>query len=294
MKQLIGIVIVGFVFSSLSIVESQAQANRVKPPTINTSVKPKPPKKPTIPNRPFVSPSNTSSRAYETITVKGISFKMIRVEGGTFTMGATAEQGSNVGKDEKPVHPVTLSSFSIGETEVTQELWQAVMGYNPSKFKGPRRQHRPVENITIEDCMNFIYELNILTGRTFRLPTEAEWEYAARGGMKSHGYMYSGSNSAGDVAWYYDNSHNETHDVASKRANELGLYDMSGNVWEWCQDWYGPYLPSKQINPTGPSSGNNHVIRGGCWCDLTYSVSKRACNLVSNKGNSTLGLRLAL
>ena len=236
-----------------------------------------------------------------TFTVNGVSFNMIAVTGGTFTMGATAEQGSDAYSDEKPAHQVTLSDYCIGETEVTQELWQAVMGSNPSYFTG--NLQRPVEQVSWNDCQEFIKKLNQLTGKTFRLPTEAEWEYAARGGSQSQGYKYAGSNTIGDVAWYYDNSYNKgsshpdygTHPVGQKHPNELGLYDMSGNVWEWCQDWYGDYSSGSQTNPNGPSSGSYRVFRGGSW-----SYNARGCR-VSNRSSSTpadrfvnLGLRLAL
>ena len=190
-------------------------------------------------------PSTTGN---QTFTVGGVSFTMVKVEGGTFKMGATSEQGSDVYDNEKPAHSVTLSSYYIGQTEVTQELWQAVMGSN---YKGAKR---PVECVSWNDCQEFISKLNEKTGKNFRLPTEAEWEYAARGG-KSGGTKYSGSNTIGDVAWYTDNSGGTTHDVATKRANELGIYDMSGNVWEWCSDWYGDYSSSSQSNPQGPSTG---------------------------------------
>lgn len=236
-----------------------------------------------------------------TFTVNGVSFNMIAVKGGTFTMGATSEQGSDAYDDEKPTHQVTLSDYCIGETEVTQELWQAVMGSNPSYFTG--NLQRPVEYVTWNDCQEFIKKLNQLTGKTFRLPTEAEWEYAARGGSQSQGYKYAGSNTIGDVGWYDVNSYNKgsshpdygTHPVGQKQANELGLYDMSGNVGEWCQDWYDSYSSSPQTNPTGPSSGSNRVSRGGCWIN-----GARYCR-VSNRSRSTpaygsghLGLRLAL
>ena len=191
--------------------------------------------------------------------VNGVSFKMIRVEGGTFTMGATQEQ-ENPFSDEKPTHQVTLSSYSIGETPVTQELWQAVMGSNPSYFKGVQR---PVEEVGWNDCQEFIKRLNQKTSRLFRLPTEAEWEFAARGGKKSKGYQYSGSNNIDEVAWYKNNSSGETHPVKTKKPNELGIYDMSGNVLEWCQDWFGSYNSNSQTNPSGPASGSNLVVRGG-------------------------------
>lgn len=163
----------------------------------------------------------------KTFTVNGVSFKMMPVQGGTFTMGATDEQ-SDAQSNEKPAHEVTLSSFYMGETEVTQELWLAVMGTNPSSFTGDLL--RPVERVSWNDCQAFITQLNALTGQQFRLPTEAEWEFAARGGNLSHGFQYSGNNDIDMVAWYYGNSGNQTHPVASKQANELGLYDMSGNT----------------------------------------------------------------
>ena len=200
----------------------------------------------------------------QTFTVNGVSFDMVRVEGGTFTMGATAEQENEADDDEKPAHEVTLDSYYIGKTEVTQALWEAVMGNNPSYNKG---LYRPVDNVSWEDCQKFIAKLNEMTGKPFRLPTEAEWEYAARGGNKSQGYKYAGSNNFDEVAWYDGNSGNETHDVGRKRPNELGLYDMSGNLWEWCSDWYGGYSSASQTNPTGPSSGTCRVLRGGSWND---------------------------
>ena len=197
-----------------------------------------------------------------TFTVNGVSFEMVYVEGGTFDMGATSEQGSDADSDEYPVHSVTLSGYYIGKCEVTQELWEAVMGSNPSHFKGAQK---PVESVSWYDCQEFVSRLNRLTGRTFRLPTEAEWEYAARGGNKSLHYKYSGSGNIGKVAWYTENSGNSTHAVGTKTANELGIYDMSGNVWEWCSDWYGSYSAGAQTNPQGPSSGSRRVLRGGSW-----------------------------
>ena len=208
-------------------------------------------------------------------------------------MGATSEQGSDADNDEKPVHSVALSDYYIGETEVTQELWQAVMGTNPSYHSG--YPQRPVEQVSWNDCQEFIKKLNQLTGKNFRLPTEAEWEYAARGGNKSKGYKYSGSNTIGNVAWSDDNSSDETHDVKTKQANELGIYDMSGNVYEWCQDWCGSYSSNSQINPTGPSSGSFRVYRGGGWYYSAGAcrVSIRFDCTPGSRGND-LGLRLAL
>lgn len=242
------------------------------------------------------SSSGGSSGSDKTFTVSGngktVTFKMIYVQGGTFMMGATAEQGSDADDDEKPAHSVTLSSYSIGETEVTQELWETVMGNNWSYSKGNKH---PVNNVTWNECQEFIRKLNSQTGMYFRLPTEAEWEYAARGGKKSKGYMYAGSNSIENVAWYYINSYNVIHDVATKTANELGLYDMSGNVHEWCYDWYDSYSSKAQTNPTGPSTGVERVIRGGRWYNDSYycRVSSRFAYKPINAG-TLLGFRLAL
>ena len=228
-----------------------------------------------------------------TFTVDGVSFTMVYVPGGTFTMGATSEQGSDAWDDEKPAHSVTLRSYHIGQTEVTQALWTAVMGSNPSEFRGDRR---PVESVSWNDCQTFISRLNAKTGKNFRLPTEAEWEYAARGGH-SGGSKYAGSENISNVAWYDDNSGGETHNVATKSPNGLGIYDMSGNVWEWCQDWYGNYSSSSQTNPKGPSNGDFRVNRGGSW---SHGRLARYCR-VSFRGNYTpslsnfnLGLRLVL
>ena len=208
-----------------------------------------------------------------TFTVNDVSFEMIPVEGGTFTMGATTEQGGEACEREKPAHKVTLSNYAIGKFEVTQELWTAVMGNNPSKFRG---DNCPVEGVSWNDCQEFIKKLNGLIGKNFRLPTEAEWEYAARGGKKSKGYKYSGSNNIDEVAWNYDNSKKQTHSVGIKKPNELGIYDMSGNVYEWCNDWYGGYTSTPADNPIGPSSGGDRVYRGGTWnsdaggCRVSY------------------------
>ena len=194
--------------------------------------------------------------------IKKLAANMVYVEGGAFTMGATAEQGSDADDDEKPAHQVTLKGFYIGKYEVTQAEWKAVMGENPSKYKG---DNLPVDKVSWNDCQEFIRKLNELTGKNFRLPTEAEWEYAARGGRRSYGAKYAGDNDIDNVAWYGGNSNSTTHPVGTKRANELGLYDMTGNVMEWCQDWYGDYSSSAQTNPTGPGSGLKRVLRGGSW-----------------------------
>ena len=226
-------------------------------------------------------------------TVGGVTFEMVSVDGGTFTMGGNSEQGSDAYDDEKPTHQVTLSSYYIGMTEVTQALWKAVMGSNPSYSNG---DNLPVERVSCDDCKTFISKLNAMTGQKFRLPTEAEWEYAARGGNKSHGYKYSGSNSVDDVAWYYGNRGGyKTHSVGTKAPNELGIYDMSGNVLEWCSDWYGSYSSASQTNPKGPNSGSCRVSRGGGWDGGASScrVSFRYINNPTDR-NNRLGLRLAL
>ena len=195
------------------------------------------------------------------VSLDDIMRNMAYVKGGTFTMGATSEQ-QNPYDGEKPTHRVSLSSFYIGKYEVTQALWKAVMGSNPSHFEG---DNLPVENVSWNDCQTFLRKLNAMTGKNFRLPTEAEWEFAARGGNRSRGYQYSGSNVLSDVAWYDDNSGMKTHNVGTKAPNELGIYDMSGNVREWCQDWKKSYSSSAQTNPKGPSSGSYRVFRGGSW-----------------------------
>ena len=251
--------------------------------------------------RALISQLQDQVNPVRTYTVNGVSFKMVKVAGGTFQMGATEEQGNDAYSNEYPAHSVTLSDYRIGETEVTQELWVAVMGSNPSNFTDDNQ--RPVESVTWNDCQTFISKLNELTGLSFRLPTEAEWEFAARGGNASQGYKYAGSNTIDDVAWYWDDVPSQsintagygTQPVATKAPNELGLYDMSGNVFEWCQDYDSSYNSSAQTNPTGPSSGSFRMIRGGCWygtaryCRVSYRD-----NLSPSRGNLTIGLRLAL
>ena len=247
-------------------------------------------------------------------TVNGVTFKMVEVEGGTFMIGSEQMVGNAY-----PAHEVTLSTYSIGQTEVTQELWVAVMGSNPSYFNeyGNAEVHsdshsswdaginlqRPVDSVNYGDCLAFCAKLNEMTGLNFRLPTEAEWEFAARGGNQSQGYEYSGSNNLDDVAWYWysipsrisGNAEYGTQTVATKAPNELGLYDMSGNVWEWCQDyWGGIYSSEAQTNPVGPSTGDTHVYRGGSWgsykgCRVSYRVSEKPTFTLFD-----IGLRLAL
>ena len=238
-------------------------------------------------------PKVVNSERDKAYIANGVSFTMKYVAGGSFTMGATSEQQDPY-DDETPTHAVTLSDYYIGETEVTQELWAAVMGSNPSYFTG--NMQRPVEQVSWDDCQTFIQKLNRLTGANFRLPTEAEWEFAARGGRNSRGYQYSGSSNLGDVAWYdEDFETGTTHPVKTKSPNELGIYDMSGNVWEWCQDWYGPYSSSSQTDPTGPSSGSDRVYRGGSW--ISFARNCRSANRNFNSPSywfNYLGLRLVL
>lgn len=223
--------------------------------------------------------------------VGDVEFKMIRVDGGTFTMGATPEM-KDAYRWEKPTHKVTLSSYRIGETPVTQKLWQAVMGSNPSCFKG---EDRPVENVSWDDCQVFIDKLREKVGAKFRLPTEAEWEFAARGGNKSMHTQFSGSNNIDDVAWYNQNSGNCNRYVMMKKSNELGIYDMTGNVWEWCQDVFEWYDMQDKTDPKGPTKGSKRVFRGGSWCN-----NADECRISFRNNNppdvrlDRLGLRLAL
>ncbi len=209
-----------------------------------------------------------------TITVSlpsGQVIDFILVEGGEYFMG-----DDNGRYDwEKPAHRVKVSSFYIGQYPLTQSLWQVITGENPSEFKG---ENRPVDNVSWNDVQDFIIKLNEQTGQQFRLPTEAEWEYAARGGKYSQGYTYSGSDQLKQVGWYEENSNGETHEVGLMLANELGVYDMSGNVWEWCADWFGEkYYEKCRIdgvveNPHGPGSSGDRVIRGG-----SYFYSRMYC-----------------
>ena len=209
-----------------------------------------------------------ASFSYGTLTVNGINYNMVWVEGSTLRMDTNKNQNRpNSGpSDGEPVHNETLSGYFIGETEVTQALWKAVMGSNPSGFKG---DNLPVEMVSWDDCQEFISKLNSLTGQNFRLPTEAEWEFACRGGNNSRGYKYSGSNDIDSVAWYKDNSGGNTHPVATKLPNELGIYDMNGNVREWCSDRYGEFSSGTPSNPEVSYDASLYrVNRGGSWSDL--------------------------
>ena len=236
---------------------------------------------------------SSTSGSVITIPVKdGVNIEMVKVEAGSFNMGATPEMKKPYDW-EKPVHRVTLTNdYYIGKYEVTQALWQAVMGSNPSGFKG---DNLPVEMVSWGDCQDFISKLNAMTGKRFRLPSEAEWEYAARGGKKSRGYLYSGSNAIGDVAWYEGNSSFMTHAVGTKQPNELGIYDMTGNVCEWCQDRFGSYSSSPQTNPTGAVSGAYRVDRGASWGNSAWRcrTSYRSCDTPDDRYGSC-GLRLVL
>ena len=235
---------------------------------------------------PLNLPDCEASYSNGILKVNGIEYPMVYVSGGSFMMGS---DDSEALFDEKPVHRVTLSSYRIGKYEVTQDLWEAVMGSNPSCFKGSRK---PVERVSWYDCLTFIRKLNSLTGQNFKLPTEAQWEFAARGGNSSNGYKYSGSNYIDNVGWYGDNSGNTTHNVGTKSPNELGIYDMSGNVWEWCCDWYGGYSSSSQTNPEGLSLGYRRICRGGSWlsCHQVYN----RYHLPPDQWGRVYGLRLCL
>lgn len=239
--------------------------------------------------QPRLETQQASVKRDKVFKIDGLEFRMKYVDGGTFMMGATPEQGGDAFDGEKPVHQVTLSDYYIGETQVTQALWRAVMGNNPSYFKG---DDNPVENVSWEDCQEFVKRLNQRSGYNFRLPTEAEWEYAARGGRMSKGYKYAGSNDIDEIAWYDD----KTHPVKVKKANELGLYDMSGNVREWCDDWYYcNYSANSQTNPTGPASGSHRVLRGGGYSSDAWNcrVFSRCSSDPSFRGCNN-GFRLAL
>ncbi|MDR1274646.1 MAG: formylglycine-generating enzyme family protein [Odoribacteraceae bacterium] len=218
--------------------------------------------------------------------------EMVLVQGGTFRMGGVDVEGTeDESEDELPVHEVTISSFYMGKFEVTQVQWEALMDNKPSNFKG---DHLPVEQVSWNDVQLFIKRLNAATGKQYRLPTEAEWEYAARGGNQSKGYRYAGGNAAENIAWVEDNSGDRTHPVGTKQPNELGIHDMNGNVWEWCHDFYGPYPASAQQDPRGASSGPARVFRGNSWsgAGVYCRVAFRRRSL-PEYGYNFLGFRLA-
>ena len=208
--------------------------------------------------------------------IPGLS--MVYVEGGTFDMGATEEQGEDYSVDERPIHSITLSSYYISKYEITQAQWKAVMGTTIEQQKEKVATYyekvtplcsdsgsHPIIYVSWYEAKEFCEKLSFKTGKNYGLPTEAQWEFAARGGVKSKGYKYSGSNTIGEVAWYKDNSNGITHEVGTKASNELGIYDMSGNVWEWCADWGDYYNSSADTNPMGPDIGHARVLRGGAY-----------------------------
>ena len=217
-----------------------------------------------------------------TYEVNGVSFDMVEVEGGNYLMGDDNSERSN----EMPAHKETIPTFHIGKTEVTQELWEAVMGTNPSQFKG--EANLPVERVTWTDCNTFISKLNELTGKNFRLPSEPEWEYAARGGNKSQGFTYPGSDNVDEVVWYRENSGDKTHPVAQKQPNELGIYDMGGNVLEWTSDKYSDNYSSSRTD-------SDRCDRGGGYSNSPLGVLFTYRHHVQESyTGGNLGLRLAL
>ncbi|MDO4512197.1 MAG: SUMF1/EgtB/PvdO family nonheme iron enzyme [Bacteroidales bacterium] len=217
---------------------------------------------------------------------------MVKVDGGIFKMGGTPDQGSDAHKDEKPVHEVTLTNYYIGRYEVTQAEWEAVMGENHSLEKNPKKA---IGSLNYKKCLLFVRKLNLLTGLHFALPTEAQWEFAARGGNKSRGYKFSGSNNINEVGWCCTNVPQcEPMPVGLKKPNELGLYDMTGNVWEQCADVYAPYPSGPKTNPTGPEKGLDHVHRGGgvqMYARYCRVAMRRECG--PSQEIYDMGLRLA-
>ncbi|MBQ8760902.1 MAG: formylglycine-generating enzyme family protein [Bacteroidales bacterium] len=232
---------------------------------------------------------NATSGQNYTENAFGINMKMVYVQGGSYNMGCTGEQGGDCDDNEKTVRYVTVSDFYIGQFEITQAQWQAVMGTSvyqqqskagESSIYGTGNDY-PMYCVSWEEAKEFCRRLSQQTGKTYRLPTEAEWEYAARGGKKTQNTKYAGGYSLDYVGWYTSNSGGKTHAVGTKNANELGIYDMSGNVWEWCEDWYGDYSSGSQTNPAGPSSGSDRVLRGGGW-----NGSARSCRVSSRNYDS--------
>ena len=288
MKKYIQILSLALLFSSFSLsVQGQTKVITQKTEKNNHTQKKADGKKVRkTPKKSNVSSSSILSSKKETV-IQNLVNNMVFVEGGTFMMGATPEQGTDIGEDEKPTHRVMVSSFSIGKYEVTQEEWYAVMGSNPSHFKGSKH---PVEQVSWNDCQIFIEKLNKITGIQFRLPTEAEWEYAARGGKYSRGYKYAGGNNLDLIAWYSENSGEGTQAVGQKQANELGLFDMAGNVWEWCSDSKADYASS-----IPKQNSDNRVNRGGGWRSgaTLCRVSFRFDDGIDDSFK-TLGFRLAI
>lgn len=280
--------LVFFLTLSTTVALGQTKVIKQKIEKKNTVSKGASSKKSGTPSNKTVVVSNKMSSSQKEDVLRNLIGNMVFVEGGTFVMGATPEQGNDAGRDEKPAHQVTVSSFSIGKFEVTQEEWIVVMGNNPSHFNGRKR---PVEQVTWNDCQKFIEKLNLLTGKHFRLPTEAEWEFAARGGNFSRSNKYAGGNNLDDLAWYNENSTDETHDVGKKKSNELGLFDMAGNVWEWCHDCKKDYISTSQQQ----NADTNRVNRGGSWrsdakhCRVSFRFDDDA-----DERFNTVGFRLAL
>jgi formylglycine-generating enzyme required for sulfatase activity len=233
-----------------------------------------------------------SNDAAQDSVLKSIADNMVPVEMGTFTMGCTAEQGKDCTNWEKPSHVVMVNSFYMGRYDVTQAQWDAVMGKDNDRSKHKNCPNCPVDNVSWNDAIEFINRLNELTGKKYRLPTEAEWEYAARGGNKSQGYKYAGSNEPDRVEWYDGNSKDTTHPVGYMQPNELGLFDMNGNVWQWCSDWFDEkyYATRPADNPKGPDHGTERSIRGGSWvnyarvCRVSYRIGTLPSKRFSNDG----------
>lgn len=247
---------------------------------------------PSLMKRAAVNNPNKVPQVKKEDVLKKIISNMVYVEGGTFVMGATSEQENAALEYERPAHQVKLYGYHINKYPVTQLEWWTVMGNNPSKFKG---WNHPVESVSWNDCVAFIKKLNQITNKSFRLPTEAEWEFAARGGLKSKKYRYSGSHDVDKVSWHRGNSGGRTAMVGEKLPNELELYDMTGNVSEWCMDIYGKYFARPCTNPMGAAKGRMRVFRGGCWNDLGDScrTTSRFAAFPNQKG-SGLGLRIAM
>ena len=233
-----------------------------------------------------------NNNAAQDSAILSIADGMVPVDMGTFTMGCTPEQGKDCTRWEKPDHVVMVAGFYISRYDVTQTQWDAVMGKDNDRSKHKNCPDCPVDNVSWNDAMDFISRLNELTGRKYRLPTEAEWEFAARGGTQSMGYKYAGSKDPDEVEWNDGNSHDTTHPVGKKLPNELGLYDMNGNVWQWCSDWFDEkyYATMPADNPKGPDHGTERVIRGGSWvnfarvCRPTYRIGTLPDKRFSNDG----------